>query len=275
MSTRGFVGIGTPDHWDARYNHWDSYPTALGADVWHTAQQFLQQDGHLQGFAQRLLGFTDWRQMGTDGICEYCGQHTGHPHSINGRIAFLDQNALPTSRHEIIRQMLVQAKEFLWDAARQASILVDATEEWAIVENLQTTGYPDPQVLYHQHDDPASAAITPNTIDWIFMEWGYIIDPSLLMLHVYKGCVATPISYEKLFIRPSGETDLYTSHRTTGVLTHTLSLTEPEPDWDTLEHEAEAHAEVMETLWTNHPDDESLRPLHALPPFQIIDQRAG
>ena len=275
MSTRGFVGIGTPDHWDARYNHWDSYPTALGADVWHTAQQFLQQDGHLQGFARRLLGFTDWRQMTSDGICEYCGQHTGHPHSINGRIAFIDRDALPSSRQDLVRQLRAQGKKFGWDTARQASILVKATEEWAIVENLHHTVYPDPQVLYHQHDDPAHAAITPDTAGWTFMEWGYIVDPSLLTLHVYKGFVTTPISYEKLFIRPSGQTDHYTSHRYTGILTHTLVLTEPEPDWDNLTQEAETHAEAMETLWAIHPDDESLRPLHALPHIEVIDQRAG
>ncbi len=275
MSTRGFVGIGTPDHWDARYNHWDSYPTELGANVRRTAQQFLQQDGHLQGFAQRLLGFTDWRQMASDGLCEYCGQRTGHPHSINGQIAFLNRDALPTSRQDIVRQMRAYAKEFQWGAARQAHILVDATEEWAIVENLQTTGYPDPTALYHQHDDPAHAAITPATVNWAFMEWGYIVDPTLLTLHVYKGCVATPISYEQLFIRPSGQTDHYASHRYTGILTHTLLLTEPEPDWENLQQEAHTHAEAMEALWANHPDDESLRPLHTLPSIQVIDQRAG
>ena len=54
MSTRGFVGIGTPTDWDARYNHYDSYPTGLGAEVWATAQNFLHNDCHLRGFAHRL-----------------------------------------------------------------------------------------------------------------------------------------------------------------------------------------------------------------------------
>ena len=86
MSTCGFVGIGTADQWEGRYNHSDSYPTGLGVDVWATAQRFLQADRHLRGFAARLLGFTNWAQMETWGICAYCGQKTGHPHSIDGRI---------------------------------------------------------------------------------------------------------------------------------------------------------------------------------------------
>ena len=33
MSTRGFVGIGTPTQWNVRYNYFDSYPTWLGSNV--------------------------------------------------------------------------------------------------------------------------------------------------------------------------------------------------------------------------------------------------
>jgi hypothetical protein len=40
MSTRGFVGIGAPEQYHARYNHADSYPTGLGPNVWATARQF-------------------------------------------------------------------------------------------------------------------------------------------------------------------------------------------------------------------------------------------
>jgi hypothetical protein len=210
--------------------------------------------------------------MATDGLCEYCGQRTGQPHSINGRIAFLNRDHLPASRSDLVRQLRAQAKKF---GRNGTSILTDAAAQWAIIENLHHTGYPDPTALYHQHDDPASAAITPGTVDWLFMEWGYILDPDRLALHVYKGCVATPISYEQLFIRPDGQTDRYTQHRYTGTLTHTLALTEPEPDWDSLTREAHTHAEAMEALWAGHPDDEQLRPLQALPPIQIIDQRAG
>jgi hypothetical protein len=34
MSTRGCIAIGTPRKWEGTYNHWDSYPTGLGKNVW-------------------------------------------------------------------------------------------------------------------------------------------------------------------------------------------------------------------------------------------------
>lgn len=77
MSTRGFVGVGTPDQFNARYNHFDSYPTGLGAEVWATVQRFLQADRHVHGFATLLLGYTDWRQVASGGRCEYCGKIRG------------------------------------------------------------------------------------------------------------------------------------------------------------------------------------------------------
>jgi len=76
MPTRGFVGIGTAEQFNGRYNHWDSYLTGLGPDVWATVQRFFRADRHVNGFAKLLLSYTDWRQMTTSGICEYCGQYS-------------------------------------------------------------------------------------------------------------------------------------------------------------------------------------------------------
>jgi len=38
MSTRGCVAVGVPGAWAGVYNHCDSYPTALGRNLWHKLQ---------------------------------------------------------------------------------------------------------------------------------------------------------------------------------------------------------------------------------------------
>jgi len=61
MSTRGCVAIGTPEHWQGVYNHWDSYPTYLGAKLW----EHLHPNGQLRdlnAFAEDLLMYGDWRE---------------------------------------------------------------------------------------------------------------------------------------------------------------------------------------------------------------------
>jgi len=82
MSTRGCVAIGTPKAWRGVYNHFDSYPTGLGIDVW----DLLLHEKDLNEFAERLLSFDDWRSYLSGGICEYCGKKTTQPHSISGNI---------------------------------------------------------------------------------------------------------------------------------------------------------------------------------------------
>lgn len=126
VSTRGFVGIGSADQFDGRYNQIDSYPTYLGPEVWVAVQRFLYNDRHLKGFAKKLLSFSDWRQFETDGRCKYCGQITGQPHSISGRLFALELEP--------------------------------------IIENGRQISYPDPEAKYHQHDslDSADNAIMPH-----------------------------------------------------------------------------------------------------------------
>lgn len=75
MGTRGCVAVGKPDKWVGVYNHWDSYPTGLGGDVWEEWKRNPQ-------LPEELLQYDDWRAYLSGGICEYCGKKKGQPHSI-------------------------------------------------------------------------------------------------------------------------------------------------------------------------------------------------
>lgn len=81
MSTRGAVGIGNKKKWRAVYNHWDSYPTGLGKEVWKRIKKV-----GLKNFSSELLKYRDWREYLNEGICEYCGKKVGQPHSIGSEI---------------------------------------------------------------------------------------------------------------------------------------------------------------------------------------------
>lgn len=86
MSTRGSVAWYTdPACHKMRgvYNHSDSYPTSLGKDVWLTVKQY----GSVQALLDMVKTMGDWREMETEGVCEYCGKKAGVPHSISGAIA--------------------------------------------------------------------------------------------------------------------------------------------------------------------------------------------
>lgn len=275
MSTRGFVGIGTADQWDARYNHYDSYPTGLGCDVWATARQFLIRDGHLHSFAQELLRYTDWRQMATKGICEYCGRRTGHPHSISGLIYDLDPAALPPTKAVLRRQKLAIARRYHWSPERQAMIPDEVDKEWRVIENLKTTGYPDPDARYHDHDpdDPALSAITPSNVDWIFMEWGYIIDPDRQCLHVFVGGINTPVTYTVEIIRPNGTREFWANcKRVTGALVGTYDLAGSEPDWKAVEAAGRALHDHLEAVFATHPDHPLLAPIRQRPAVEVWNQ---
>lgn len=75
MGTRGCVAVGKPDKWVGIYNHWDSYPEGLGADVW-------EEWNRNPNLPEELLQYDDWRSYLSGGICEYCGKKKGQPHSI-------------------------------------------------------------------------------------------------------------------------------------------------------------------------------------------------
>lgn len=76
MSTRGVVGVGNQEKWTGVYNHWDSYPSELGQDVWNEIQSKSAEK-----LAQELLTYGDWREYLNHGVCEFCGKKVGQPHS--------------------------------------------------------------------------------------------------------------------------------------------------------------------------------------------------
>ena len=78
MATRGAVASGTLEKWTGVYNHWDSYPSGLGAEVW---SEIIEHG--IDYVATNILKYGDWREYKNNGICEYCGKKTGRAHSIS------------------------------------------------------------------------------------------------------------------------------------------------------------------------------------------------
>lgn len=266
MSTRGFVGIGTAEHWSARYSHFDSYPTGLGAEAWATAQRFLREDRHLNSFAKLLLRHTNWRQVANGGRCEYCGKITGQPCSISGRLFVPPSDA--ASLEAYVEEL---RPRFTPDRVQE-----NAEREWIIIENRRTTGYPDPEAKYHEHDtrDPEESAITPSNCDWLFMEFGYIVDPDRRVLHVFTGLVETPLTYTVDIIRPNGEHDCWTNKvRYTGALVGSYDLNGPEPNWDAIDAAAQPLRDYLEAEFVTDPQHPLLEAVRALPAVEVCDQR--
>jgi len=91
MSTRGCVAIKKERTWEGVYNHFDSYPSGLGQDLW----DYLQGKD-LKEFAEELLNFGDWREYLNGGICEYCGKKLGQPCNISvSNIDLVDRIGYP------------------------------------------------------------------------------------------------------------------------------------------------------------------------------------
>lgn len=85
MGTRGCVAVRREDGgWQGVYNHFDSYPTGLGVDVFAEARKTLQA-GELHNWCLEMLQCDDWREFQNNGVCEYCGvSGLGQPHTIGG-----------------------------------------------------------------------------------------------------------------------------------------------------------------------------------------------
>lgn len=142
MSTRGCVALRTEDgSWQGVYNHYDSYPTSLGERLW----KHLKWEVDVKVFEHRLLRYGTWDGYTNKGVCEYCGQQEGNPHTINGKI-------MPS-----------------YDGYDRL--------ETDIQENIKETGYPDPDAEYHDHTDAENAQLNPENVDPVFIEWVYVVDP--------------------------------------------------------------------------------------------------
>lgn len=140
MSTRGCVAIAKGDGFRGVYNHFDSYPTGLGKELW----------AHLQGrdleqFAKELLQYGDWREYLNGGTCEYCGKEAGQPCDISGVIFAL-------AGHQPIPEIQM---------------------------NLSRTGYADPEAKHHKHVSAEDAQMTDQDADPLFIEWVYVLAPKI------------------------------------------------------------------------------------------------
>jgi hypothetical protein len=97
MSTRGAVAWLENGEWIGVYNHYDSYPTNLGVEVYEKATSLGAEN-----MVNLLKGYGDWRELINGGVCEYCGKVAGQPHSISGEIILgknLPQPPDPDAKH--------------------------------------------------------------------------------------------------------------------------------------------------------------------------------
>lgn len=178
MATRGVVAIKKGNGWIGVYNHWDSYPTGLGKELWLHLQE-LKQQGKLKEFPQKLLAFDDWRNYLNGGKCEYCGKiGYGQACNISGVIY---SNFRSEFRNK--EQMRKYYQSLPGWKRRKKDIEKEIESEWEIRRNLKRTGYPDPEIKYHEHSE-ISDRRTPENSDPLFIEWVYVFDPENLALEI-------------------------------------------------------------------------------------------
>ena len=235
MSTRGCVAIGTPENWRGVYNHWDSYPTGLGQQVWQHLHTVLSNSTTLDDFSRALLRYDDWRAYLNKGTCEYCGKKTSQPHSISGLIACRSDERFKTKT-----EMRAHYDSLPGWQERHADIERAVDFEWQIRRNIKRTGHPDPDALFHEHDTrpPEEQHITSDNPDPLFIEWVYVIDPTAATLHVLMHTgIPNPTRQpykEKCRSKCPGRWDyghcLYW-HEPVG----SFPINGLEPDWETLE----------------------------------------
>ena len=153
MSTRGCVAIGDKKKWEGVYNHFDSYPSGLGKELY----EHLRGKGvdGLKKFAAELLKYDDWRNYLAQGLCEYCGQKGfGQAHSISGVIS-IQIDGIPRTETEI-----------------------------EVINNRKETGFPDPLAKWHSHGN-VDEHMNQDNSDALFIEWVYVIDPEFQKMYVF------------------------------------------------------------------------------------------
>lgn len=221
MSTRGAIAVRTsPKSWLGIYNHFDSYPTGLGAAVWKEAKK-----KGVKTLSKALLKCGDWREYLSDGICEYCGKKAGQPHSIEGTIFGYSGEDYAGDREMKLKSKNVEELAVAIQSAFGGSFVepvmarVNAERQWPIVQSFQKTGHPDPDCLYHKHGESKKDQMTEKTADALFIEWVYVLDPKRDFLEVWHHRVVEGK------VRKSGISE-YEIFKVTEV-----SLKKTEPDW--------------------------------------------
>lgn len=63
MATRGAVGVGTLNKFVALYNHWDSYPSGLGKEVWNKLQNYKENNKSALEFTETIVQYSEWSKF--------------------------------------------------------------------------------------------------------------------------------------------------------------------------------------------------------------------
>jgi len=174
MSTRGCVALKTEKGWEGVYNHYDSYPEGLGAELYSYLKDRINDPEAMQKFKKELLHAGDWRNYLNGCKCEYCGKSPiGQPHSISG-VLFMRKEVSDEEKYKTKEELKnYYKKDKGLDNEKEIESLVE--REFEIRENIKNTGYIDPNCKYHDHSD-LEKAMTPENSDALFIEWVYVID---------------------------------------------------------------------------------------------------
>lgn len=223
MGTRGCVAVRQPGGgWRGVYNHFDSYPSGLGVDLYAEAKKH-----GLKKLSKELLKYGDWREYLSDGICEYCGKKVGQPHTIEGTIGGYTGVDYAGDREAKLKaksvEELAEAMKSAFGGAFADMAELNAVRQWPIVQNMQKTGYPDPLANHHQHGEGPKDHMTDKDVDALYMEWLYVLDPVEDVIEVWKSRAI------KGKVRKSGVSE-YEHVKVT-----TLSMKGPKPNWEKVE----------------------------------------
>lgn len=247
MSTNGAVAIKNGNGWLGVYNHWDSYPTGLGKELW----DYLHQEGiDLQQFRQNLLRYDDWRNFRNGGICPYCGKvDKGQPHSIGGNI---EHPSLVGDHQQYVSadEMREHFRQLPAWQGRNDEIEAMIKRELVIKENVEATGYPDPEAKYHQHGDLTNLMTNENT-DALFTEWVYIIDPTKRVLEIlaHRRAEGTHTESSDCGGYHEWQQPNYEHH-----LLAAFAIDGDEPDWKELENRDREIRDKAYHLWGSRDD---------------------
>ena len=225
MSTRGCVAVRqSGGGWKGVFNHFDSYPTGFGSEVYEEAKK-----KGLKALAKEILKVGDWREYKSGGICGYCGKKAGQPHTIEGTIFGYsdvdyggDRVAKLKCRSEKELAVVLQSS-FGGAFVTPEMSVVNARRQWPIVQSMKKTGYPDPECVYHQHGEGAADQMTDKTVDTLFIEWIYVLDPVEEVIEIWHHR-SIPGK-----VRKSGVSD-YEHFKVTSI-----ALKGPKPDWKKIE----------------------------------------
>ena len=189
MSTRGCVAVlqeGNGESfndyglsWRGVYNHFDSYPGGLGAEV-HSYFAAVPPDD-LPAVLRAMLEHNDWRDFLAGGVCEYCGKKgLGQPHTISGALG------LDLDRWRTPEEMQAYYSDLPAWRGRTSEINRMVDSHFSTVKAVRETGYPDPEAKGHEHytGPVESQHLTSERPNPLFIEWVYIVDPLDRKIHV-------------------------------------------------------------------------------------------